>query len=148
VTNRYEVAGAALLMASRVEVARYRKRTTGVAWEENGRMLIECPRPRGPVSFCTMAHEIAHHLLNHVCQPKLRPRWVEETEAWDWALEALARFDLPGIERAEADAERCLAYAYAKAIRRGVAPAVIEHRFPGWWSRTARMMHLVYVPPV
>lgn len=107
----------------------YRKSTTGRAYISQ-RMILT-PDPRGPISFGTFAHEVGHVALGHSSG---KPRWVEETEAWEFAMRAFIRFGLRGYERAHADAGACLAYSYSKAIRRGVAPAVIEAAFPSWWS--------------
>jgi hypothetical protein len=57
---------------------------------------------------------------------------VEEVEAWEFALRAVQSFDLPGYERVERRARDGIQYAFWKAYRRGVRPAVFVERYPTW----------------
>jgi len=133
--NAYQVAGKKLLRRHDVTVRKWRTGTTGVAYEGG---TIETPEPRGPVSFGTLAHEVGHVVLHWRSGRGRTPRWVEEVEAWEFALNAVEEYGLNGYERVEADAIRSLVYAFAKAIRRGVLAATIRDRFPTWWKLAVR----------
>lgn len=114
-------------------VLQWRKRNSGMALTDSDWWYIEVPPPRGPVSFGTFAHEVGHQLLHRTGR---RPRWLEEVEAWEYALGQWPRFGLPGYATAQADAAASLAYAAAKAIKRSNAPialaAKIRVRYPAW----------------
>src|SRR5262245_35434672 len=130
-TNSYSEAAGILLRENRVTVRRFRSNTTGGANSKTRE--IETPEARGPISFGTLAHEVGHVALNHSANGKV-PRYVEEVEAWEFALRQMERFGLRGYERVYVDAAECVAYAFSKAIRRGVSAETIRDRFPGWWS--------------
>jgi hypothetical protein len=130
----YERAAAALLASSGCTVRRYRTKTTGTAYTTSDDWGIEVPRPRGPVSFAVFAHEVAHQLLH---RSNSKPRWLEEIEAWEFALDCFPRFELSGVERARRDAARSLRYAFLKAGRRAKPETVatMVERFPRWvWN--------------
>jgi hypothetical protein len=129
--NPYELAAAALMESADVEVRKYRTSTTGQAFKDR---TITTPRPRGAISFGVLAHEVGHVVLDHHHNSK--PRWVEEVEAWQFALRAVERFGLNGYEKVHRRAAQSLAYAFGKAIRRGVKPETISERFPVWWKET------------
>ena len=130
--NEYEIAASALLRRERVGVRRYRSATTGRAYHDGS---IVAPRARGPISFATLAHEVGHVACEHVGPDRRRqPRYVEEVEAWEYALACFERFELKGVERAHVDAAQCIAYAFSKAIRRGASLDAIRERFPSWWA--------------
>jgi hypothetical protein len=112
--NRYEEAAAALVVSSGVTVRKYRERNTGVAFTTADDWGIEVPHPRGPISFATFAHEVGHQLLH---RHNSTPRWLEEIEAWEFALSCFERFELSGVERARHDAAKSLVYAAVKALR-------------------------------
>lgn len=132
VSARYEEAAAILLRESGCTVRRYRTSMSGIAWN-NDAWEIEAPAPRGEVSFGTFAHEIAHHLL-HMHGAPGRPRWVEEIEAEEWALDQFDRFGLSGRWRYERNAAAHLAEVFRRAIARRVHPDVISRAAPDWWS--------------
>lgn len=124
-----------LLKESGCTVRRYREHgLTGIAYVSDDDWGIECPRPTTARRFATCAHEIGHQLLH---RESSKPRWLEEWEAWDYALKQFARFDLPGVEDAIKDAAECLRYAAKKAERRAkpeTAQAILD-TFPGWvWN--------------
>lgn len=124
-TNAYERAGATLLAESGCEVVRWRTHSTGIAWLAADRWMIEAPRPRGPVSFGVFAHEVGHQMLHR--GRGSRSRWQKEIEAWEWALDCFARFELPRVERARLDAVRSLswvAHASARHAKPGTARAI------------------------
>lgn len=129
--SRYHEAAEHLLRRERVRVRGRRKATTGVAYPD-GSVII--PDVRGPISFATAAHEVGHVVLGHSFNGRRLPRWVEEVEAWQYALDQFESYGLAGYDRAYLDAARCVAYAFSKAIRRGVDPETIRERFPGWYS--------------
>lgn len=130
----YGIAAEKLLVRSGCTVRRWRTSMSGRAFTGAKDWGIEVPRPRGPVSFGTFAHEIGHQMLHRGTR---RQRWLEELEAWEYALAQFDRFDLPGKERAQAYAAKSLVYAAAKANRRcspETAQEILD-RFPDWvWS--------------
>ena len=128
----YERAAAALVAASGVTVRKYRSGTTGRAYTNADDWGIDVPRPRGPISFATFAHEVAHQLLH---RSNSAPRWLEEVEAWEFALAQFERFELRGVERARLDAAACVRYAVWKALRRRCKPETARTmlgRLPEW----------------
>jgi hypothetical protein len=67
-------------------------------WAYARRRAIEVPHPRGPRTFVALAHEVGHQALHRRgLQPGHRrpQRWVEEMEAYVFAIEACERFSLP-----------------------------------------------------
>jgi hypothetical protein len=129
----YERAAAVLLRESGCTVRGYRSRNTGRAFTRADDWGIEVPRPRGPVSFAVFAHEVGHQLL-HRGNGKTG-RWLEEVEAWEYALAQFDRFALPGVERARVDAAVSLRYAAAKSLRGRLSSATaraILDRMPEW----------------
>lgn len=128
----FEAAAQQLLKESGCTVRRYRERTlTGVAYTSDDDWGIEVPRPTTARRFATFAHEVGHQMLH---RHNSKPRWLEEWEAWDYALKQFARFDLPGVEDALKDAAKCLRYAARKAERRAkpeTAQAILD-TFPRW----------------
>lgn len=135
--EQFEAAAARLLAESGCTVRRWRTGNTGAAWTRDADWGIEVPEPRGPISFGTFAHEVGHQMLHR--GNGSTARWLEEIEAWEYALAQFDRFELPGRERAQADAAKCLRYAASKAERRcGPATAqLILDRMPAWvWAGT------------
>lgn len=135
--ERFELAAAALLVHSGCTVRSWRTSNTGHAAIESDDWAIEVPEPRGPVSFGVFAHEVGHQLLHRGTR---RPRWQEEVEAEEFALQCFYRFELPGKERYERNVEKHLAYAFGKAIRRSraVGPRIMRE-YPEWWARAERV---------
>lgn len=129
--QQYEAAAAVLVRESGVTVRKTRKRSSGVAMTASDDWGIEAPAPTGPIGFAVFAHEVAHQVLH---RHGSRPRWLEEIEAWEYALEQFVRFELPHVERARAKAARSLRYAAGKAARRcspKTARAIVD-RMPAW----------------
>lgn len=129
--NRYEQAADVLLRESGCTVRAYRNANTGTAFTDSADWGIIVPRPRGPVSFGVFAHEVGHQMLHR--GPSSKARWVEEVEAEHYALAQFDRFALPGQSRYEELAARHLAYAFRKAVRRGVRPWLIAASQPYWF---------------
>jgi hypothetical protein len=99
--NVYEQAGRDLLRTEDVHVYRYLRDGSSRGWAypnrgKNG--YIVCSRPKGPISFSILAHEVGHIVLGHQLTDL---RWRIEIEAWEYALDQLDLFDLKGYERAE-----------------------------------------------
>ena len=136
--SKWQAAADTLLRESGASVTKYRRSMSGVAFtgpltERGSKVEIEAPEPKGPISFAIFAHEIGHQVLHR--DNGRTPRWKEEVEAWEFALKAVQRFDLPGYERVEARAARSIAYAFRKARRRGVEVDTIKNAYPVWWKR-------------
>ena len=132
--NPYEAAAETLIRESGVTVRKWRTTTTGTAYTRDADWGIEAPRPRGPISFGVFAHEVAHQVLHRF---NSTPRWREEIEAEDWALDQFDRLGFLAAERWEYErhAARHLAYAFSKAIRRSPRLAdTIRREFPEWWE--------------
>lgn len=113
-----------------IRVRKWRTSTTGCAWQvryADGRVqrLIEAPYPRGPMSAAVFLHEVAHHAIGF---NTYSPRCLEEYMAWQWALEAMRRHDLPVTAAIERRVEMSLRYAVAKAVRRGLKRLPAELR--------------------
>lgn len=105
-----------------VRVHRWRKSSSGCAWEvtyADGTVsrLIEAPYPRGPISAAVFLHEIGHHAIGF---HRYKPRCYEEYLAWQWALEAMAQWDITVTDRLRQRIDRHLRYAVRKARRRGL----------------------------
>ena len=125
-----------LVKESGVTVRQWRNHDSGAAYCEDDDWGVEIPIPKGPVTFCTAAHEIGHQLMHRKERRAVKePRWVEEVEAWEYALVQLERFELPGYDRAMRSVVKSIDYAFGKARRRGVPLEVIEEKFPEWIER-------------
>jgi hypothetical protein len=122
-------ATALLLDEHGLRVRRWRGSTTGCAYHAVPE--IEGPEPRGRVSFAVLAHEVGHKALHH---GRSKPRWLEEVEAWDFALGQFERLRLgdpgAGVRRR---AQRGVAHSFGMAIRRGADPDRIAAAAPDWW---------------
>lgn len=123
----------ALIADVGVTVRKYRSNMTGTAYVKSKDWGIECPEPRGPMSFAVLAHEVGHQRLH---RSGSKPRWVEEVEAWEFALDAM---ETAGATDAQYQlvlrrAYKSVAYAFVKARRRGVTAETIRERFPEWWQ--------------
>ena len=114
-SDAYQLAALALLDESGCTVRAWRKRATGVAYTRSADWGIEVPTPTTARRFGVFAHEVGHQVLH---RDSHRQRWLEEVEAWEYALEQFDRFDLDGREHAQHDAESFIAYAVRKALRR------------------------------
>lgn len=105
-----------------IRVRKWRKGTSGVAWQityTDGTIarLIESPRPRGPVSAAVFLHEIGHHAIGFNVY---RPRCLEELKAWCYSLDQMETWNITITERVYKRVHESLAYAVAKARRRGL----------------------------
>lgn len=105
-----------------LRVRRWRSATSGVAWEvtwSDGRTsrLIESPYPRGPVSCAVFLHEVGHHAIGF---RTYRLRCQEEYHAWRWGLHAMVERDLAVTPSVHKRVTIALAWAVAKARRRGL----------------------------
>lgn len=143
--NAYEEAARVLLQESGCTVRKWRKSNTGTAYTASDDWGIETPRPRGQASFAVLAHEVGHQLLH---RRNSKQRWLEEVEAWEYALAQFDRFGLAGREKAEATAARCLDYAVTKALRRRCSVATyvaMKARLAERWPEVYRTAVLVRV---
>jgi hypothetical protein len=130
-SNPYQDAAAVLLRETGCTVRKWRQNTTGTAYTKSDDWGIESPRPRGPVSFAVFAHEVGHQVKHRY---NSAPRWLEEIEAWEYALEQFDRFELAGRDNAQARGARSLRYAAHKASLRCSAKTalLILNRMPDW----------------
>lgn len=122
-----------LLAESGCTIRKWRTGLTGVAYTHDDDWGIETPEPRGPGSFAVLAHEVGHQLMHRFNSD---PRWLEEIEAWEFAIAQFERFELPGLERVYPDAKRSIEYALSKAERRSTRPTELVPRMlarrPAW----------------
>lgn len=132
--NPYEDAAAVLLKETGCTVREYRRNNTGKAFTKSADWGIIVPRPRGPISFGVFAHEVGHQMLHRF---NSAPRWLEEVEAWEYALAQFDRFELDGKAKSQADAAGSLVWAAAKTEKRcspETAQALLD-RYPDWvWT--------------
>jgi hypothetical protein len=113
--TNYDAAARVLLRETGCTVRKWRSGSTGVAYVTADDWGIEAPRPAGPISFGILCHEIGHQLLH---RGNSLPRWLEEIEAWEYALRQFDRFGLNGYDRCRLHAAKALGYAIDKAARR------------------------------
>lgn len=140
----YPAAAHLLLRETGCTVRRFRKSNTGIAYTNDDDWGIEVPTPRGPISFGTFAHEVGHQVLH---RHGARPRWLEELEAWEYALAQFERFQLPGVDQARDDAAKSLVYAAVKAHRRQLSAenlALMLARYPDWVWEASNCEQLPY----
>lgn len=132
-TNPYQTAAEILLRESGCTVRKWRKNATGTAYTSSADWGIESPEPRGPISFAVFAHEVGHQMLH---RHNSAPRWQEELEAWEYAVDQFSRFqlDAKGVRERMV---RSLRYAAAKTSKRcsaETARALLD-RYPKWiWT--------------
>lgn len=141
--DRYEFMQKEMLSRHRVRVRKWRSGTSGVAWQvyyEDGTIarLIESPRPRGPMSAAVFLHEIGHHAIGF---ETYRPRCLEELHAWRFALDQMDEWGIGITDSVRKRVHESLAYAVAKARRRGIkcvpvelAPFAQGKVAPGCWA--------------
>lgn len=129
-TDRYEALTRDLLAEHGVSVRRWRKAMSGIAWQvryDNGtvKRMIESPRPKGPMSAAVFLHEIGHHAIGFNVY---KPRCLEEYHAWAWAIREMERRGIDVTDGVRYRMHQSLAYAVAKARRRGLRslPAELE----------------------
>lgn len=111
-------AASQLLRESGCEISKYRNNLTGLALTSavGGHWWIETPRPSTAKRYAVLAHEVGHWTLHY---QKGGRRWLEEVQAWDYALSTFDRFNLPDKEQVLEYAQRCVGYSIRKAVRRG-----------------------------
>ena len=121
VTARYEALASWMVEAHGLRVRRWRRGTSGLAWEisrsRGVERWIEAPYPKGPVSCAVFLHEVGHHSIG---LGKVAPRCLEEFHAWRWAIEGMEAAGIPVAESVTKRMHASLRYAVAKAERRGL----------------------------
>lgn len=120
--DRYDAVTRELLAEHAIRVRKWRSSMSGVAWELRYRdgtrsRLIECPKPKSPMSLAIFLHEVGHHVIG---LGVYRPRCLEEYHAWRFALDQMAARGFPITDRVERRYQRSMHYAVAKATRRGI----------------------------
>lgn len=126
--DRYDALVAHMLELHGVKVRKWRTSMSGVAWQlryKDGsvKKLIEAPRPKGPMSAAVFLHEIGHHAIGF---NTYKPRCLEEYHAWAWSLAAMEAHGVNVTDSVRLRMHRSLAYAVAKARRRGLARLPVE----------------------
>lgn len=101
---------------------RERRSLTGRAYilaaNENGEVrVIEAPRPVTRRSLYMFLHECAHHLLGHL--EDRRPKHVHESEAEQWAHQAMRSEGLAVPRKESQRAKRYVALKIGRALKRG-----------------------------
>lgn len=119
--GRYADEASILLRENGVWVTKWRTTNSGIAYNlkrgTSGPRLIEAPSPTNPSRLGIISHEIAHHVLGHTATGANKPRWLEEQEAWEWAV---AVGDQIGVPVPHILVRLSLEYALKKAILRGM----------------------------
>lgn len=118
----YEQVTRAMLAQYGIRVRKWRTSMSGCAWTVTYRdgtvsRLIESPKPKGPMSAAVFLHEIGHHAIGF---DVYKPRCLEEYHAWRWSLEAMEANGIAVTDRVRQRMADSLAYAVAKAKRRGI----------------------------
>lgn len=126
--QRYEQLVQTMKERHQIKVRKWRKSTTGCAWQVNyadGRTVrwIESPYPAGPMSAAVFLHEVGHHAIGFA---RYKPRCLEEYMAWQWALKAMTDLGEQIPEKVHRRVEVSLRYAVAKARRRGLRKLPLE----------------------
>jgi hypothetical protein len=138
--NPYQAAADVLLAETGCTVRKWRQNMAGRAFTRADDWGIEVPEPRGAISFGVFAHEVGHQLLH---RHNSAPRWLEELQAWEYALAQFDRFELAGKHKAREDAAKSLVWAAAKTEKRcspETAQKLLDH-YPEWvWSDSSRAM--------
>ena len=111
-----------------INIKRWRRSTSGVAWtmrSRNGTITrwVEAPYPTGPVSCAVFLHEVGHHAIGLGVH---KPRCLEEHLAWQWALRTMQERDLNITAGVTRRVERSMKYAVSKAVRRGLKRLPVE----------------------
>lgn len=128
--DRYDQITRKMLEQYGIKVRKWRTSMSGIAWELRYRdgsvkRLIEAPKPKGPMSAAVFLHEIGHHAIGF---NRYKPRCLEEYHAWAWAIAAMQEHGVTVTDSVKRRMHASLAYAVAKARRRGLAalPAELE----------------------
>lgn len=126
-------AAQALIDETGCEIVKWRSGLHGVSLTY--KREIEVPRPKSAKSFAVFAHEIGHQQL-HFENSRKYPRWREEVEAWEFALEQFTRFGLKGRRVLRPWVRRFVHRAFYRATQRGVAHETIRKAYPqwDWWA--------------
>lgn len=111
----WHTAAQLLLDESGCIVSKWRVPSTGCAYTTSPDWLIEAPQPTSALRFAVLAHEVGHQWLHR----SRGTRWIEETEAWAYALLQFHRLGLELPDDVLERANRSVSYALRKAIRRG-----------------------------
>jgi hypothetical protein len=120
--DRYDAIVVEMKQTYHVQVRKWRKNSSGLAWELRYRdgstkRFIAAPYPRGPMSCAIFLHEIGHHAIGLGLH---RPRCLEEYVVWMWALDTMRKRGFNVTPAVEKRVDRSLRYAVRKARRRGL----------------------------
>jgi hypothetical protein len=120
--DRYDAIVVEMKKTYNVQVRKWRKNSSGLAWEIRYRdgstkKFIAAPYPRGPMSCAIFLHEIGHHAIGLGVH---RPRCLEEYVVWTWALDTMRKRGFNVTPAVEKRVDRSLRYAVRKARRRGL----------------------------
>jgi hypothetical protein len=120
--DRYDAIVIEMKHTYNVQVRKWRKNSSGLAWEiryRNGQIkkFIAAPYPRGPMSCAIFLHEIGHHAIG---LGVYRPRCLEEYHVWVWAIDMMKQRGFNVTPAVEKRIDRSLRYAVGKARRRGL----------------------------
>lgn len=121
IEGRYARQALELIGQHGVRVCHWRANMTGIAWLGHPERPVEAPHPKSPMSFAVLAHEVGHHALG-----RIRPRWREEYLAWQFALDAMRRLEVPVTDQVLRRYTESMRYALAKARRRGLRAVPVE----------------------
>ena len=126
--ERYDAVTRTMLAKYDIRVRKWRSSMSGLAWYvtyRDGRIqrLIECPKPKGPMSVAIFLHEVGHHAIGFNVY---KPRCLEEYHAWQFSLREMERNGLNITDSVRRRVRRSMQYAVAKAKRRGIRELPVE----------------------
>ena len=109
-----------LLEIYNLNLTKINKGLYGCVYAKNSN--IEIPNPKTEKSFAICLHEIGHKVLGH---NKRKKRFIEEFEAWNYALNIFRILKIPIKNNVRQRYKRSIRYAIDKAVRRGFNPKKI-----------------------
>ncbi|KKL20171.1 hypothetical protein LCGC14_2458120 [marine sediment metagenome] len=122
--NRYEEVGNLLLKRHDVTIKVIRRSMSGLAYIKE--RAICSPLPRTAKSFAIFCHEVGH-----IAQGVIKPRWLEELRAEEFAKGCFGEFGFSMPKAVKDRMKYHISYKLAQALNRGMKhtpPELKSHR--------------------